>query len=183
MFLFLISLVFTSTAGYATEKLPLGPQNFAVKLDSIDFDEKALDTGYYIGLEGYGEIGRNFYVGAEVGYVNTDGELKTEEITGDTDVVFIPVELNLKYALRLSSYFVIDFGAGGSYNYAEEEVSGTSISADDWLFGGQVFTDLNFKAGQIFLGVNAKYQITDHGKDIDHNFSNWRVGGQIGVMF
>jgi hypothetical protein len=68
---------------------------------------------------------------------------------------------------------------------------GLSISADDWLFGGQFFIDLNYKFNQWFLGINAKYQITEdfeewghpYGLDLDHNLNNWRIGGQIGFWF
>lgn len=181
----ILSFSMAAAAYAAAEELPLGPRNFTIKLDYIDFNEKELDTGYYVGFEGFSEIGQNFYLGAEIGYVNTDGKVEIEGINADTDVVFIPIELNLKYALKVSSHLIIGLGGGASYNFAKEEVSeaGLSSSIDEWLFGGQVFTDINFKVGQVFLGVNAKYQITDNGRDIDHDFSNWRVGGQIGVMF
>jgi len=174
-----------SSITHAAEELPLGPRNFTIKLDYIDFNEEKIDSGSYIGFEGFSEIGQNFYLGAEVGYVDTDGKTEIQGLRADSDVIFIPIELNLKYALKVSPRLIIGLGGGASYNFAKEEVSEPEISSsiDEWLFGGQIFTDINFKFRQVFLGINAKYQITDHGRDIDHDFSNWRVGGQIGVMF
>ena len=43
--------------------------------------------------------------------------------------------------------------------------------------------DLIYKSDPFFCGVNAKYQITEDGDDVGIEFSNWRVGGLIGVLF
>jgi hypothetical protein len=94
----------------------------------------------------------------------------------------MPIELNMKYAVRILNNLIIDLGVGGSYNYAKEEISG-SDSADEWLFGGQFFGDVNVAIGKIFLGINSKIQFTDKGKDTAKNYSNWRIGGQIGIVF
>lgn len=107
----------------------------------------------------------------------------------DTEVTFVPIELNLKYAFDAAPNFVVDLGAGASYNYIKGKLTVDGISGDenDWLLGGQVFADLNYRSGAFFLGINAKYQTTEDFeiKNTGYKLSgnNWRVGGQIGIMF
>ena len=184
LFLFsIISFVLVSTTVYSAEKVLLGNGNIAVKLDYITFTDNHWsgqgDDGLYIGLEGYGEIIPNLYLGGELGNgVNVS-------ILGE-DITFFPIELNLKYAIEAASNVVIDFGAGASYNYAEMRIQrlfSTDIEEDDWLFGGQIFADLTYKIKRFFIGINGKYQITEHFKDENFDFTNWRLGVQIGMMF
>ena len=175
------SFALLSADAFAAEKMTLGGNNFAVKIDSIHFDG-ATDDGVYVGAEGYKEIEKNLYLGAEVGYTSNDGKVTIFGATTNSDVIFIPIELNLKYAVRIINHLVMDFGAGGSFNYAKEEFSG-SDSTDEWLFGGQFFGDINLTIGKVFLGINAKIQFTDKGSDTNKNYSNQRFGGQIGLIF
>lgn len=167
LFLLIMALVLTSSSIYAAQKSPLGLGNIAIKLNYISFTEDE-DTGIYAGLEGYGEIRPSLYLGAEAGYANSISEAD----------IFVPIELNLKYAIKAASDFVIDLGAGGSYNYVEEE-----DNENDWLFGIQFFVDSIYTIDKFFLGINAKYQLTEHFKDTNIDFNNWRLGGQIGIMF
>lgn len=177
-----------SSAVNAAERVPLGNGNLAVKLDYIDFMEDALknsdvDTGFNIGLEGYGNIAPNLYLGAEVGYANPEGNA----FGLDTELTFVPIELNLKYVVEAAPNLDVDFGIGISYNYAEEKASGlgVSVSVDDWVFGGQLFADLNYKINKFFIGINAKYQLTGEPEfeymgytiEADYDYSNWRIGG------
>ena len=195
LFSLIFIFVFASTIAYAeekpaSEKAPLGIGNLSLKMDYISFsddnlEDLGIDDAFYVGLEGYAKIYPNLYLGAEVGYANPDSNI---EIDGDdvrTDVTFIPVELNLKYAVQAYPNFVVGFGAGVSYNYVETEISGNGRDEeDDWLFGGQFFADLNYTIGtNLFLGVDAKYQLTDDLEHWDTNFSNWRIGGHIGIRF
>jgi hypothetical protein len=194
------AFVMTSTIVSAQEnqkKAPLGVGNLALKVDYISFTEDDIedadiDSGLYLGIEGYGEIVPNLYLGAEVGWANPDGD-----VYGilDTELTYIPVEVNLKYAAELSPQFIIDVGAGVSYNYAKVEFDldlgdleeyfdePTSWDESEWLFGGQFFVDLNYTFDQFFLGINGKYQITEEGDDFEVSFDNWRIGGQIGFFF
>src|SRR4030042_5610084 len=186
-FLFFLIMAFlaASTAAYAAQKASLGIGNIAVKADYISFTADELknsdvDTGLYLGIEGYGEITPNLYLGAEVGYANPKGKA----LGFDSELTFMPIELNLKYAVESTPNLAVDFGIGASYNYVEEKASGygVSVSIDDWVFGGQLFADLNYKLGSFFIGINAKYQITGKADfkeiDTDYNYSNWRIGGQ-----
>ena len=137
LFLFLIALVFAvaSTAVYAAERAPLGKGNFALKLDYILFTDSHFDRGgnqddgLYVGLEGYGEILPNLYLGGEI------GQAANVEMAGE-GISFYPLELNLKYAVETAPNLVVDFGGGISYSYAElhYHVPFTSYKEDrdDW---------------------------------------------------
>lgn len=192
--LFLFSLIMAflaaSTAAYAAQKASLGIGNIAVKADYISFTADEMegsdtDTGLYLGIEGYGKIAPNLYLGGEIGYTNPSGNA----LGFDTELTFMPIELNLKYAVESTPNLAVDFGIGASYNYVEEKASGygVSVSIDDWVFGGQLFADLNYKLGSFFIGINAKYQITGEpeymGMEAGYNYNNWRIGGQVGLMF
>lgn len=186
----IISFVFASASAYAAEIIPLGDKHAALKLDYISFTDNGLKdvdvkSGIYVGFEGYNSIGNNIYLGVEVGYAYADGDSKVFGDDYDTKLYFIPIELNLKYALKASKYFAFDFGGGPSFNYAKEEITtlGTTESKDDWVFGGQFFLDFNCTFGQMFIGINSKYQFTANNSDTDHKYNNWRIGGQLGVTF
>ena len=194
----IIVFVFASTTLYAAEKYDLGMGNIALKVDYINFTEDAFDKidlkdGVYVGLEGYYAIYPNLYLGLEAGWAGSknDDTIDTDEfgeVDVDVDVTFIPVELNLKYAIPLDPNWVIGFGAGISYSYFKIEANDIDEDADDWLFGGQVFADINYKINkEWFIGINGKYQFTDDLEfdNIDSKTSadNWRVGAQVGLMF
>jgi len=134
----------------------------------------------------------------EAGWAGTENDT-TVNLLGDsfdveTDVTYVPVELNLKYVIEASPQWRIALGAGVSYNWFDVELDVCSECADasDWVFGGQVFADIAYKINnQWFIGINGKYQFTDdiefdvEGLDIetDTNANNWRVGAQAGLMF
>ena len=179
-------IVMTCAAVHAKEKAPLGNGNFSVKLDYIAFtddhfdDRSNEDDGLYIGLEGFGKIAPNLYLGGEVG---TAGNISI----GGEDIHFAPFELNLKYAKETARNFVVDFGAGLSYCYTElthrHFWGGRDETRDDWLLGGQVFADLTYKIKWFSIGVNGKYQITEDFKDEGIDLSNYRLGVQLGIVF
>jgi hypothetical protein len=183
--LLIIAFVCTASTVYAAQKAPLGTGNLALKLDWIKFTDSYLkdasaDSAFYIGLEGYGEIAQNWYLGMEAGYTQPKG---TEAGT-ETKLTYVPVELNVKYAAAVAQSVVLDIGGGISYNYSKIQESGVLSSSDSkWLFGGQFFADLNFTFDQFFIGISGKYQLTQKFKEYDTNANNWRLGGQIGVMF
>ena len=165
---------------------PLGKGNFALKFDYIAFTDGFFDKlgnqddGLYIGLEGYGKIASNLYLGGEIGQggnITLFGE----------DIIFVPIEVNAKYANEFAHNFVLAFGAGLSYSYAEltNQFLGvtTTEERNDWLFGGQIFSDLSYKINWFTMGLNFKYQITEGFKKEDLNLSNFRLGAQIGIMF
>ncbi len=199
--IFIISLmilaIFSATSVFAAEKYALGTGNLALKVDYIYFDDDVFDKvdikdAVYLGLEGYVALTPNLYLGMEVGWANPSNDGRIDDIDVDVDITYVPVELNLKYAFELSPNWVMDLGAGVSYNYFKIEANNLDANVDDWVFGGQVFADVNYKMSkEWFIGINGKYQFTDdlsfdvRGRDIDTNTSanNWRVGAQIGYMF
>jgi len=194
-----ISFIVMTSVAYGAEKVLIGNGNIALKMDYLQFTESALedldnDECFYIGLEAYNKITSNLYVGMEIGYATSEGSAdilnnNLEEVNADTELTFVPIELNLKYALDITPRLVVDFGAGVSYNWMKEEFSGQNISSpgDDWLWGGQFFAALNYKIDRFFIGINGKYQLTEdfeiNDNETDVNANNWRIGGQVGIMF
>jgi outer membrane protein W len=193
----MLVFVFASTTLYAAEKYALGMGNIALKVDYINFTEDVfdnidLDNGIYLGLEGYYTIYPNLYLGLEAGWAGTsndgDIEIDGEKRNVDIDVTFVPIELNLKYVFELDPNWSIGVGAGISYSFFEIEANKIDESVDDWVFGGQVFADVNYKMSkEWFIGINAKYQFTDDlefdNVDTSTSADNFRVGAQIGYMF
>ena len=183
LLLLFITFVLVSSTVYGVEKkAALGAGNIALKFDYIKFTDDGLkdtdtDTGLYVGLEGYGKIVPNLYLGGELGYANIEGD----PYFGNTELTYVPLELNIKYATEIVPSLTIDIGTGISYNYGKFEVSSSSI--DDWLFGGQFFAGANYTIDRFFIGINGKYKLTEDFKDFDFNLNNWTIGGQIGVMF
>jgi hypothetical protein len=199
LFLAVISFIAMTSVAYGAEKVLIGNGNIALKMDYLQFTESALedldnDECFYIGLEAYNKITSNLYVGMEIGYATSDGSAQVvntelQRVNSDTELTFVPIELNLKYAIDITPRLVVDFGAGVSYNWMKEEISarGSSSSGEDWLWGGQFFAALNYKIDRFFIGINGKYQLTEDfeidNHETDVNANNWRIGGQVGIMF
>lgn len=196
----MVVFVLMSTSLYAAEKYVLGNSHVALKVDYFSFTDDVFDKidlkdGVYVGLEGYYGIMPNLYLGLEAGWVGTsnDGSVDFEGdvLDTDVDVNFVPIELNLKYAIDVSPAWVISLGAGVSYSWFDVKVDVDTlgdVDEDDWVFGGQVFADITYKLNnQWFIGINGKYQITEDIKlddaDTDTNANNWRAGAQVGLMF
>jgi len=203
----LISLVFVFILAATTvqaQQYVLGNSNVALKVDYFAFTEDVfgdvdLDEGVYVGLEGYYGVMPELYLGMEVGWAGTSNDdrvnIAGDKVKTDVDVTFVPVELNLKYAIAASPEWIIGIGAGVSYSYFEVEIDPKGYrdaDEDDWVWGGQLFADVNYKmSDQWFLGINGKYQFTEDlefdikGEDVETDTSadNWRVGAQIGLMF
>jgi|APFre7841882630_1041343.scaffolds.fasta_scaffold101418_1 hypothetical protein len=186
LFCFIGALVVTSTVVSALEKAPLGNGNFAVKLNYIAFTDSHFsegdneNVGSYLGLEGYGKITPNVYLGGEIGTA-------TNINFGGEEISFVPLELNVKYAKEAARDFVVDFGAGLSYSSVK--IQNTPLfgvaqeSRSDWVWGGQVFADLTYKIQRFCIGVNGKYQITQDFNNENIDLSNYRLGVQLGMVF
>jgi hypothetical protein len=184
----------------------LGIFHFGAKVDYISFTDDFLkdadvdtgvylgaeiydvDTGVYLGAEIYSIILPYLYLGLEAGYSNPSGTY-TDAILGnvDTELTYVPVELNAKVAFEPVKNLAIDVGGGVAINYAEMKGSilGVPVTQDDWLWGGQFFADINYIAGGVvYIGINGKYKFAEKGlKDYDVTLNNWMIGGQIGVKF
>ncbi len=186
--------VWVGSIVWAEQRYPLGWGNGAVKVDYFRFtdsDMKNLDleNGVYVGVEGYVSLLHpNLYFGLEAGWARTSGGVEFDGFDIDLDVYYVPIEFNIKYVLEINPCLTIDVGGGGSANYFNVDAEGNGLSGgdDDWIWGGQLFGNVNYKLGQWFLGANVKYQFTDF-IDIaafrDMRASNFRAGAQVGFMF
>lgn len=187
-----------TTSAYAADRYALGMSNVALKVDYFSFtddvfDNIDLDNGVYIGLESSYAIMPNLYLAVEAGWAGTsnDGDVVIlgHPTNVDIDVTYVPIELNLKYAVEFAPSWVFGMGAGASYNYFNIEANRLDSDEEDWLFGGQVFADLTYKTWSWFFGINGKYQFTEDieigSQDVetDTNANNFRVGAQIGITF
>jgi len=161
---------------------------FGLKIDYVHFDDSVLEDndiekGGYLALETYGRILPHFYLGGEIGVAYTDGSYKST----DTELTFVPVEINVRYRFDLSPRFNLDIGIGGSHCFYKVEIAAeTNKDGDDSdkssVWGAQTFVDLNAEFGWFYLGVNAKYQITEDVID-GINLNNYRAGAQFGITF
>ena len=186
----LISISFLiSNSLYAAETYQLGKANFALKADSISFSDELIsnldvDNGFYGGLEFYLALAPDGYLGIESGYAFIDSN-----VSGTlTELTFIPVEINLKGSLQATPNLVFDVGVGIAGIYVDAlQLTGLVITMDDndSAFGGQVFLDMNYVFGNFIWGLHGKYQLTSDAdfNNVDYNFSNFRVGTQIGFRF
>ena len=170
----------------------LGIGNFSIKLDrfqlidDLEFWEfNDIENGYYVAIDWYGHLGRNFYFGAEIGYTNLTGKV----FGIGTELTLFPIEMNVKYALAGIQAVQLEFGLGASVLTVYGEVIAPPLigTIEEFfhtrtIYGGQGFINLNFKFKRFFFGANAKYQITeDLAKGL--NLDNYRVGAHIGLTF
>lgn len=184
-------LFFNGMAAIAQDTPPLGKSHFTLELDAMALQHRTFttdDAGVYFGLAGYGHIGKNWYLGGEIG-----GGTGFVFFLSD-DSSFMPLELNAKRAFALSPGFVIDVGAGLSYNRVnfshDSWFSDDDWEVTEWVFGGQLMSDIYFKAGSFLLGLKLKYQLTADLPEVSEkispddgwDYSNFRIGIQIGFM-
>ncbi len=165
---------------YAQDTAPLGKGSLAIKGGYVVFDEGVVeDDGIYLGLEGYGRVAANLYVGGEIAAASSIS-LFSDEMS------LVPIEVNAKYARAVGSNVVLAGGGGLSYSYAEfrEEVFlGPDVEETSWLFGGQVFGDLMVTVSRFAFGIGAKYQLVQDFEEVAADFSNIRVGVLLGIVF
>lgn len=184
-------LILTTTATLAQNPPVLGTSHYSAELDVMFLQHRDFTTddgGVYLGLAGYGHLGGNWYLGGEIGIGAGFGLLLVESST------FMPIELNAKRAYALSSSFVVDIGAGLSYNRVQYTYnpwfSNNDNDVTNWVFGGQLFGDLTFKTGRFLIGLKIKYQLTADLPDVESvispeegwDNSNLRIGLAIGFM-
>jgi hypothetical protein len=199
----LITFVIFASSGVHAQRYELGA-DVAVKVDYFRFMDSTLgdldlQNGVYVGIEAYKQLlCPNLYLGAEVGWAGTDasaGVWRNELLLNsvDLDVTYVPIEFNAKYVIPIQPCLKLDLGAGLSLNYFKLSVDSSQLglgsgSDSDWAFGGQFFTALNYTfSNNLFLGVEAKYQLTQNltirGLPSDVSADNLRIGGQFGYKF
>lgn len=181
---FASAILIMSSNIQAQDDKPYGDVSFATKFNIVD------TIGAYAGVEGYKNIYPNVYLGGAIGYTNYAGLF-------GIDVSTIPIELNTKYAHKLSKNFIFDIGAGVSYTRISTTVQPFTIfnvdipeiTDSEWLPGGQLFLGLTYKAKWGFIGVNALAHsmvdsVDSSNPDADRPILNsWRAGMHIGMRF
>jgi hypothetical protein len=164
---------------HAQDTAPLGKGNVSVKFGYVVFSEGVdEDDGIYLGLEGYGRVAGNLYLGGEVAAAYSMA-LASDEMT------LVPLEVNVKYARGVGSNFVVAGGVGLSYSYAEFLDVGLApdVTSDTWLFGGQIFGEFVYRINWFDFGISAKYQLVKEFEEVAADYSNLRLGVQLGVIF
>lgn len=162
----------------------------SVKVDYISFNNSTLkdsdvDSGVYFGLENYLPMTQHFFLGNEIGYAKTTGTVSILGANTDTEVKYVPVELNLKYVAEPASHITFDLGVGISFNHVMTKLkSATALSTgNEWVFGGQVFADINYRAESFFFGLDGRYQYTDDVDEGGYDYTNWRAGAHAGFYY
>jgi hypothetical protein len=215
-------LVFAVLLCFAVLSVPCaraqtGAVDVAVKVDYFHFTDSLIksvnvDSGIFVGVEAYKQMFcPNLYLGLGAGWAGTSGSVSDVVsgsafvpafVTADSSIDYVPIELNLKYVIPISSCFNFALGGGGSINYFafSSDVAGistgrrqgqngaaASISDSDWVWGGQFFAEFNYKFNHWFAGVDVKYQLTQDlslfGVDTQAGADNLRAGGHIGFTF
>jgi hypothetical protein len=168
---------------HGQDTAPLGSGNVSVKFGYVVFAEGAEeDDGVYLGLEGYGRVAANLYLGGEIAAASSF------TLFGD-EMRLVPFEVNVKYARGVGSNFVVAGGAGLSYSAASFCEVGFFASCDlqdsedAWLFGGQIFGDFVYRIKWLDFGISAKYQLLQDFEEVAADFSNLRLGLQLGFIF
>ena len=183
----LIVLLAVLPAGFVaktaqTEETSLEEVTLGLKVGMIGFtstaaDELNVDSGPYVGLEAFRKISERLHLGGEIGYARSSGSIPLVE----TELTYVPIELNLKYAAAVTQRMDFTLGGGFSYNYVrfEADCLGTCFdSEEDWHPGLQLFGGVQFNALRFLLGVEGKYQVSEE-RDLD----NWRLTAQAGYRF
>ncbi len=199
--LFLAGLVCAVPPVHAQQTYPLGIADVAVKVDWFHFTDSSLgdlslQNSVYVGLETYFALAcvcPNLYLGLEAGWAGPSNDVNfgnRQFADVDLNVNYVPIEFNAKYVFDITPCLKFDLGGGISANWFNLDVSvrRNSFSSSDWLFGGQFFSDINYRfAHNWFIGANVKYQLTQdielNGINTNTSANNVRVGGQLGFIF
>lgn len=144
-----------------------------------------LGDGLYLGVEIYAPFARNLYVGGEIGYAGPEGSVVLYGADVDTALTFIPFEVNMRYLRNVMSGLDVGAGAGLSYSYIEEKATtaGITVREDDYVFGAQMFVEASYATEEGFVGLFAKYHLTEDFADSSYDYSNMRLGMQAGWFF
>jgi hypothetical protein len=137
-----------------------------------------VESAPYLGLEAFRRISDRLHLGGELGYARSTGSLPLVE----TELTYVPIELNLKYAAAMTPLLDFTLGGGVSYNYVKftTDCLGTCFAAEEnWHPGLQLFGGIQLNALRyLLLGVEGKVQVSEE-EDLD----NWRLTAQAGYRF
>jgi len=203
LLLVMLAMLFCAASPAMSQTYPLGDVNVAVKVEYLRFMDDSIrelnaGDGIYVGVEAYKQLFLpNLYLGMQIGWGGSSGDVTVpwfysgQTTAYSTDVDYVPIEFNIKYAIPLDRSLILDFGSGFSFNYFDISVKdkwyGYSGSENDWVIGGQFFADLNYKYANWLFGIGVKYQLTDTmsfgGVNTSVSADNLRIGMQAGYSF
>lgn len=186
-----VLLVATAATTSAQVERPLGKSHFTGEVAAMLLqhrDSGTDDGGVYLGLAGYGHVGKSWYLGGEIGTGTGIGFAWLAESSS-----FMPLEANVKRAFALTDNLVADLGTGLSYNrvsYTPGPLGAGDADVTDWVFGGQVKGHLWLRAGGMLLGLGIEYQLTADVPEVaaqvgageGWDYSNLRIGLQLGFL-
>jgi hypothetical protein len=155
----------------------LGLKAGVIGFTSTAAEDLGVDSGPYLGLEAFRRISERLSLGGELGYARSSGSIPLVK----TELTYVPIELNLKYAAAASPWVDFTLGGGISYNYVRFEADCLGIcfdSVEDWHPGLQLFGGVQLNAPPYLLGAEGKVQVSEE-KDLD----NWRLTAQAGYRF
>jgi len=175
----------------AQERPLLGTYHFYLEYSSMLMQHVTFETddvGIRVGLAGYRHLGRDWYLGVELG-----GGGSLTMFDNNSDVTF--VELNAKRAFALGDQFRFDLGGGLSYDTVHFDDSGLfdwddDGAIDDSVLGVQALANAHLKLGWFFLGANVKYMLTQDVEGVQEveelekgwDYSNLTVGVHAGFL-
>ena len=172
---------FVATAAQAEEasleEVTLGLKAGMIGFTSTAAEELDIDSGPYLGLEVFRKISERLHLGGELGYARSSGSIPLVK----TELTYVPIELNLKYAAAVTPWADFTLGGGFSYNYVKFEadcLGNCFDSEEDWHPGLQLFGGARLNVLRFLLGVEGKYQVSEE-RDLD----NWRLTAQAGYRF
>lgn len=168
-----------------------GYHGIAFKIEYVDFAETVMksrdvENGIMVGFEGYRRLSQGLYLSGEASVVTIEG---TPTPGVNTDLNYMPLEVNVRYVGEGAPSTYFDVGGGVSYSYvSEKNVLSNNSDTSDWVLGGQVFAALNYVTDRYYGGITTKYQITQNYGDptsggTRFNLNNWRLGVQAGMSF
>jgi hypothetical protein len=184
-------LCMTCVLSAAQEGPLLGEYHFSFEYSAMMMQHVTFETddaGIHVGLAGYKHLGRDWYLGVELG-----GGGSLTMIDNNSDIT--TVELNAKRVFALGGVCRFDLGGGISYNSVHFDDSGLfdwddDGEIDDSVLGAQALANAHLKLGWFILGANLKYMLTSDVEGVQEveeleegwDYSNLTIGIHAGFL-
>jgi hypothetical protein len=163
----------------------------SIKYDRINFSHDAesewgIDTADYYAIDLVFRWGPEFYAGWELGYTK-DNDL----VNDDGDIIdefeYLSFTAHGKGSLKLCDGISFDLGGGLGFFWivAEEEKDNgrDTVRYNDHGYAAEALTEFNWRTDWLLIGLDAKYQFAFSCNPHCINYSNYRYGGHVGIIF